>query len=704
MESISKSIRKRDHLPKISGKAKYVDDLKFEGLLHGKMLRSTVANAVIRDIQIPDLPEDYTIVDKNDVPGINIVHVVNDDSPVFSDGTVNYVGEAILMIVGKDLKVIDHIMKQINVVYDELEPVLDMMKADTVFYQYGYTKGDWEAAFKNADRIFEEDLQTGYQEHVYLEVQGMIGFYENGKSTVRGSLQCPYYVHNALQKVMGLSPDKVQVIQEEMGGAFGGKEDYPSILGCQVAVAAYKTGKPVKVIFDRREDITCTSKRHPANMHYRAAIKNNEIVGIDADIVYNCGAYTTLSPVVLQRGLIGATGVYKFKNLRVRGRGVKTNTTPNGAFRGFGGPQTFFAIEMFMDHLAKELRMDSLELKEKMVVKQGDDTATSGMYHFHVPVPEMVDQIDKMTGYREKRKAYKNQTGRYRKGIGLSMVYHGCGFTGSGERDMIKAVVKLAKNCDDTVEILTAGTDMGQGLKTTFTKIVADTLKIPLNRIIIQNPDTDRVPNSGPTAASRSLMVVGKLLQRAAEKLKKDWKPGEHQEFVENYVHPDFMIPWDLKTFQGDPYPDYSWTVNVIEVEVDTLTATTEIVGAWGIFDVGTPIDLAIIKGQMQGGYLQGIGYGSIELMDTNNKGVIRNNTFSDYIIPTAMDVPHLVTEVVDNPNDNGPFGGKGAGELPTVGGAPAYVEAMENALGMNLNHAPFSQEDAMKVLEAIKK
>ena len=230
-------------------------------------------------------------------------------------------------------------------------------------------------------------------------------------------------------------------------------------------------------------------------------------------------------PVVLQRGLIGATGVYKFKNLRVRGRGVKTNTTPNGAFRGFGGPQTFFAIEMFMDHLAKELGMDSLELKEKMVVKQGDDTATSGMYHFHVPVPEMVDQIDKMTGYREKRKAYKNQTGRYRKGIGLSMVYHGCGFTGSGERDMIKAVVKLAKNCDDTVEILTAGTDMGQGLKTTFTKIVADTLKIPLNRIIIQNPDTDRVPNSGPTAASRSLMVVGKLLQRAAEKLKKDWKP-----------------------------------------------------------------------------------------------------------------------------------------------------------------------------------
>ncbi|MHC1770978.1 MAG: xanthine dehydrogenase family protein molybdopterin-binding subunit [Flexilinea sp.] len=704
MASISKSIRKRDHLPKISGKAKYVDDLKFEGLLHGKILRSTVANAVIRDIQIPNLPEGYTLVDKNDVPGMNIVHIVDDDTPVFSDGTVNYVGEAILMVVGKDLLIINQIMKQIVIVYDELEPVIDMMKSDKIFYQYEYAKGDWETAFKDADRIIEEDFKTGYHEQAYLETQGMIGFYENGKSTVRGSMQCPYYIHTALQKAMGLSPDKVQVIQDETGGAFGGKEDYPSILGCQVAVAAYKTGKPVKVIFDRREDMTCTTKRHPANMHYRAAIKNNKIIGIDADIIFDGGAYSTLSMVVLQRGLICATGSYNFINLHVKGRAVKTNTTPNGAYRGFGGPQSLFAIEMFMDHLAKEFGMDSLELKEKMLVKQGDDTATSGKYHFHVPLPEMIDRIDKITNYRAKKKEYQNQTGRYRKGIGLSMVYHGCGFTGSGERDMIKAVAKLAKNCDDTVEILTAGTDMGQGLETTFSKIVAKTLNIPLDKVIIQNPDTDRVPNSGPTVASRSIMVVGKLLQRAAEKLKKDWKSGEYQEITENYVHPDFQIPWDTKTFQGDAYPDFSWTINVIEVKVDILTATTEIVGAWGIFDIGTPIDIAIINGQLQGGFLQGIGYGSIELMAANNKGVIRNNSFSDYIIPTAMDVPNMVTEIIENPYDNGPFGAKGAGEIPVDGAAPAYVEAMENALGVNLNHTPFSQEDTMKVLETIKK
>jgi len=704
MQSISKSIPKRDHFPKISGRAKYVDDLQLEGLLHGKILRSSVACAEINEILIPDLPNGYFVIDKNDVPGVNSVHVVDDDTPVFSDGTVNYVGEAILMVAGRDLKVVNQILKQIKVDYHEKQPVLDMMKSDTIFYQYGYTKGDWESAFRDADKIIEEDFQTGYQEHVYMEVQGMIGSYENGKAIIRGTMQCPYYVHTAVKRAMGFESDKVQVIQAEMGGAFGGKEDYPSILGCQVAVAAYKTGKPVKVILDRNEDITCSPKRHPAKMHYRAAIKNGEVTGIDADVVYDCGAFTTLSPVVLQRGLICATGVYDFKNLRVRGKAVKTNTVPNGAFRGFGGPQTFFSIEMFMDHLAKEIGLDSVRLKERMVVKQGDDSATSGKYHFHVPFPAMIEKLDQISGFRKKRETFRHQTGRYRSGIGISLVYHGCGFTGSGERDLIKGVVKVVKNTDDTVELLTAGTDMGQGLKTVFAKIASDTLGIPLEQVIVQNPDTDRVPNSGPTAASRSLMVVGKLLQRAAEKLKQDWKPGEYQEVVEKYVHPDFMIPWDLSKFQGDPYPDYSWSANAVEVKVDTLTATTEIVGAWGVYDVGTPIDMAIIIGQMQGGFLQGIGYGSMELLGVNEKGVIRNNSFSDYIIPTSMDVPNLVTEVVENTYDNGPFGGKGAGELPAVGGAPAFVEAMENALGVNLHHTPFSQEDAMKVLEALKK
>jgi CO/xanthine dehydrogenase Mo-binding subunit len=700
MEKISQSTKKKDHEEKISGRALYVDDHVMEDMLHGRLLRSVKAKARLVDIILPDLPSGYFVVDKNDVTGVNRVHIVLDDTPVYAEDTVEYVGEPILMVVGPEMKEVERILNAIVVVYEEQEPILDMRAAETVFFHYNYAKGDIETAFKEADRVFVETFQTGYQEQAYLETQGIIAYPHNGRMTVRGSMQCPYYVHGAIAKALGCKNQDVQVVQDVTGGGFGGKEAFPSILACQVAVAAQKANKPVKVIFERREDMEFTSKRHPSISTYKVAVKSGEITAMDIEVLFNSGAYTTLSPVVLQRGLICASGVYRIENLRVTGRAVKTNTVPTGAYRGFGAPQTFFAVEMMMDHIATALGVDSLELKERCMVKQGDATSTSGKYHFHVPLPEMVARIDQLADYRAKRKNYQHQTGRYRKGIGLSIFFHGCGFTGSGERDIIKAVAKLRKNADDTVEVLASNTDIGQGLKTTFCKIVADTLGIPYEQVLIENPDTDRVPDSGPTVASRSLMTVGGLLQRAAVRLKQEWKSGEVQVIEERFVEPDFVIPFNLKEFRGDAYPTYSWSVNAIEVEVDILTATTKILGAWGIFDVGVPIDLNIIQGQMQGGLLQGIGYASMEQMDYNDQGIIRNNSFSDYIIPTAVDVPHLVTEILNNPYTHGPYGAKGAGELPLVGAAPAYVEAVENALSVSIHKIPFTPEDTMRVLQ----
>jgi len=700
MEKISKFAKKKDHETKITGRALYVDDHVIDGMLYGRLLRSAKARARISAIHLPVLPEGYFVVDRNDITGTNQVHIVQDDTPVYAADRVEYVGDPILMVVGPELTEVERIRNEIVIVYEELIAVLDMQKSDTIFFHYNYEKGNIEQALAEADSVFVETFQTGYQEQAYLETQGMIAYPHDGRMTVRGSMQCPYYVHGAVAKALGYAGKDVQVIQDVTGGGFGGKEAYPSILACQVAVAAKKANKPVKVVFERREDMEFTSKRHPSISTYKVAVKNGEITGMDIDVTYNSGAYTTLTPVVLQRGLISSSGVYRIDNLRVTGRAVKTNTVPCGAFRGFGAPQTFFAVEMMMGHVARKLGIEALELKERYMVKQGDATSTSGRYHFHVPLPEMVDRMDELTGYRSKRKQYQQQTGRYRKGIGLSMFFHGCGFTGSGERDLIKAVARIRKNTDETVEILTSNTDMGQGLKTTFCKIVADTLGIPYEQVYIDNPDTDLVPDSGPTAASRSLMVVGGLLQKAARRLKDDWRPGEEQLIEERFVEPDFIIPFSLDKFKGDAYPTYSWAVNVIEVEVDTLTAAAKVVGAWGIFDVGVPIDMNIIQGQMQGGFLQGIGYASMEQMDYNEKGMIRNNSFSDYIIPTAVDIPNLVTEIMNNPYTDGPYGAKGAGELPTVGAAPAYVEAMENALGANFTKIPITAEDAMRVLQ----
>ena len=703
MEPISKSVVRKDHAPKITGTSIYVDDYANTGVLTGRFLRSKTARARIVSVTVPELPPGYFYVDKDDVPGVNKVHIVMDDTPVFAQDTVEYIGEPIAMVVGPDVRQVEAILAGIRVEYEELEPVLDLRRADTVFFDYEYGRGDLEKAFAEADQVFTEEFSTGYQDQTYLETQGMMAQPEpDGRMFVHGSLQCVYYVHTALMQALGCGPEDVHVLQDVTGGGFGGKEDFPSILGCQVAVAEKKAGAPVRCVFSRREDLEFTPKRHPSLCTYRAAVKDGRVTAMDIEVLFNAGAYTTLSAVVLQRGVICASGVYNIEHLHVHGKALKTNTVPSGAYRGFGAPQTFFAVEMFMDHIAKDLGEGSLEFKEKHLVKQGDKTSTSGIYHFPVPLPDMIEEVNAACDFRRKHKEYAlPQTGRFRRGIGMSLYFHGAGFTGSGERDIIKAVCRLAKHADGTVEILAANGEIGQGLRTTFPKIVAKELGLPLEKVCFEHPDTARVPDSGPTVASRSLMIVGELLRRCAVRLREAWIDGEEQMVEEHFKEPDFMIPFYLDKFQGDAYPTYAWGVNAIEVEVDTYTGLTKILGAYGSFDVGTPMDEGIVMGQMEGGFLQGIGYASMESMDYDSRGRIRNNSFSDYLIPTAADVPNLICMLHVEKYPDGPYGAKGAGELPLVGAPGAYVEAMEQALGgsVRLRHAPFTPEDTMKVI-----
>lgn len=702
MNSIGDSVLKRDHREKMSGDAKYVADLSTDEILHGKFLRSTVAHAKIKNINIPSLPDGYMIVDKDDVPGENIVGIGLKDMPVFAADTVEHIGDHILMVVGPEEHKVEEIVSKIVVDYEELPAVMDAAKSEVAFYEYQYEKGDLNTAFENADKIYDEVLSTGYNEQMYLETNGIIADYHDAKLTVRGSMQCPYYVYGELHEVTGLEKDKIQVIADTTGGGFGGKEDFPSILACQVAVASMKAKKPVRVIFDRREDITVTSKRHPLIARYKAAVKDGKVTAMDIDIIYDAGAYSTLSMVVLQRGTICAGGVYNIENLKVHSKANKTNTVPKGAYRGFGAPQVFFCSELFMEHIAKAEGRNTLEFKKEHMVKQGDYTSTLGKFHFHVPLNEMIEEVDKLCDYKRKRELYdKPQTGRFRRGIGLSMSLHGCGFTGSGERDLIKAVLKLKKYKDGTVEILAANTDIGQGIRTTLPKIAGKELGIPYNQIIYKNPDTDRVPDSGPTVASRSLMVVGELVRRAAIKLKEEWKDGEEQIVEERYKHPDYLIPFSINNFRGDAYPTYAWSVQAVELEIDMLTGQHNVLGAYGSFDVGTPIDLNILYGQMEGGMLQSIGYSSMEYMDHDSKGRVRNNSFSNYIIPTAMDVPNLKVQMHVSEFPEGPYGAKGAGELPNSGTAPAYIAAVEQALAKNIDHIPFTVEDTMKAVSS---
>jgi len=749
--SISQPVPRQDAAGKSSGATPYVADMKLEGMLYARTLRADRPRARILGIDIPPLPEGYVIVDRRDVPGRNRMKLIFDDWPFLAEEVVNHVGEPILLLVGPDRETLDGLLAQIVVHYEDLPAILTLEAADyaprhsehsegshttpprhserseesrgqaaypppiygadNCFARYELVKGDPEAIFAQASsagqgiRILEGTYTTGYQEHVYIEPQGFVGLVEEGgKVTVYGSLQCPYYVKKALVELLACSPERVRVVQTTTGGAFGGKEEYPSILAGHVALAALKTGRPVQLILDRQEDIEASTKRHPGVFRYRTAFDDGgNILAMDIDIKLNGGAYAGLSSVVLQRAMFAATGVYRVDHVRVRGAVLATNTVPTGAFRGFGAPQAFFAIEMHMEHLARELGREPLEFKMAHALRQGDATITEGRMWHPVRLPEMVVRLDELSGYRRKRQALgqgRPPAGSLR-GVGASLFFHGCGFTGDGEQNLIKARARLAKRADGKVEILIANVDMGQGPQTTLRKVVAERLGIPLDDVVYDNPDTDRVADSGPTVASRTAMIVGRLLERAAMEMEARWGESEAFEVVVDYRQPDF-VRWDQHRLKGDAYPTYAWGANVVEVEVDPLTFEVTVVGAWGVYDVGVPLDEQIVRGQLEGGLVQGLGYATIEVM-TLKDGRIEQNSLTDYIIPSAKDVPPMATDLVLNPYEDGPFGAKGAGELPLVGAAPALAAAVQHALGLAVHDIPVTPEYLLRISEAAK-
>ena len=644
-------------------------------------------------------------------PGKTVVQIIFDDQPFFAEDTVNYIGEPILLVVGADKqRILETYCGYSSGISSTSSRFLHWRMLKTISYNQFlaipitlpnivFPGAILSQYFCGRSRLLKLNTLPVIRNIFTWNHKGYWLSYENGKISVYGSIQCPYYVKNALMTAFGWENDRIRIVPTTLGGAFGGKEDYPSLIAGQAAFAAFKTGRPVQLVFDRTEDIEVTPKRHPSVIKLKTTLdENNQIIALEADISLNAGAYSGLSNVVLQRTMFNIAGVYQIPSLKVKGRAVATNTVPSGAFRGFGAPQAIFAIEMHLNLIAEKLNLDPLDFKLKHLVKIGDSTTTGGTFRQDIKLPELIATVDRMSGYRRKVGEFARQKDHGLKGIGLSLFLHGCGFTGSGERDHIKATVKLRKLIDNRVEILVANVDMGQGLRTTLKKIVAKVLDLQMTEIVYENPDTDRVPDSGPTVASRTVMIVGKLLEEAAMKLKSRWNELGEIEVTQKYLHPTDIV-WDDAKFAGDAYPAYSWGVNAVEVEVDPLTYAIEVKGIWTAFDIGKAIDDRIIQGQIEGGILQGLGYGTLEVMECK-QGKIQQRTVTDYIIPTSMDFAKIESQLIDNLYARGPFGAKGAGELFLIGAAPALAAAVSNALGVPIQRLPVTPEYLMGVIE----
>ena len=693
MTAVGNSVARKDGIGKATGAALYADDIVFPGMLFGRTIRSTIPRGRVKSIRLDFDTAGFTIVDHRDVPGKNAVALIAEDQPFLVEGEVRHMAEPIMLLAHADRERLN--AANVIVEYDgEEEPLFDPEQSEQVFKTIDIDKGDVATALAGDDLVIVEGTyRTGHQEHIYIEPNGVIAVPEGAGVVIHGSVQCPFYVIKALRCLFGEHPP-VRVIQTETGGGFGGKEEYPSMIAGHAALLAIKSGKPVKIIYDRVEDMVATTKRHPAIVRHRTAVtREGRLIAMDIDVLLDGGAYITLSPTVLSRGCIHAAGPYRCDNIHIHGRAVFTNTPPNGAFRGFGAPQTEFAVEVHMDRIAEALGMDPVEIRRMNALRPGDTTATGQTLRDDCSAHMVLEEAVRRTDFLKKRESYKGTN----RAMGLSLFYHGAGFTGGGERTLkSRARLELTPT---GVRIATGSTEIGQGTRTMHAQIVTDALGIPYEDVTVAQPDTDHVADSGPTVASRTCMVVGKTLEECALEMKEKLgglSPAEyhaqHGPFtVERMYEPPDWITWDEKLYRGDAYATFGWGCDVMELELDPDTYEVRPLKLTAVQEFGRPIHPALAQGQIEGGTAQGLGYALLEKVVMRN-GAMANSTLTNYTIPTTLDMPELDVVMMENPYPGGPFGAKGLGELPMDGPAPAVVNALRH-MGLDVREIPATPE-----------
>jgi len=747
---IGAEVPRPDAVDKVRGEARFADDLAFAGMLHGAVVRSPYPHAKILGIDRSpalDDPDVVCVVTHEDVPGENVVHVVYDDQPALASTTVRYVGEPVALVAATSRRAAKRAAETVRVTYEELPVVSDPLAAlapdapivatdpaaaeggGNLFNAMVLRKGDVERGFAEADVIVEAEYETGYQEHAYIEPQGAIAVPDElGSIAIYGSMQCPFYVQNAVAKVMGLPLSKVRVVQTATGGAFGGKEDVPSLIGSLAALMARAARRPVKLVLDRGEDVLTTSKRHPSRVRYKTGAKSDgTLTSVDIDIILNAGAYQTLSSAVLWRSLCTAAGPYRIPNVKVDAKSVATNTVPNGAFRGFGSPQVILPHESQMDLIADRLGIDRAELRRRNLLRAGDRTSTDQVVADSVGALKTLERAAELAKWDERLErvaAFNEENVDRRRGVGLACVIYGVGLGGKAPfLDKAGATMKL--EADGSIGVAVGTVEMGQGLTTVLLQLAAESLGVPIDRVHVAPVDTSRVPDSGPTVASRGTMMSGLAVLDAARKLRERiddvarelripleqvaerldeiasafWLRNRDPA-VEGWTRTE-PVSWDPGTGLGDVYPVYAYATHVAEVEIDSATGEATVVGYVAVHDSGRILNRSLAIGQVQGGAAQGIGFALMEEIPQRD-GRLLVNGLTTYRLPTVWDVASETTvDFVEAEFPAGPFGAKGIGEVPLMAAHAAIARAVAHATGAPINRYPLDPPRVRALLHA---
>lgn len=750
MPVVGKSMPRKDALDKLRGSARYIDDYDLPGILYATTVRSPHAYGKLIGIDksvAEKMPGVKGVITADQIPGKNSVPLVFDDEPFLAQDFVRFHGEPVALVVAETYEEAVTAAAQVKLNIEPLKPVLSIAEAiadgaakiykqDNVFSRYNVQKGDAEQAMALADHIFEQEYETPYQEHAYLETNGVIAVPGIEDSmTVYGTMQCPFYVHDAVAAATGQDKNKVRIVQTTTGGGFGGKEDFPSVVAGQAAAVAQIFKRPVKLIYKREEDIIGSSKRHPGLIRMKIGTDDRgKIVAAIIDYYVDGGAYATLTPIVLWRGTVHALGPYECDHVHVKSYGVATNKVPCGAYRGFGSPQVIFAGESMIDEIATKLNLDPVAIRKLNGYKVGSTTATNQIIDQSCGLMETIEKAADKVDWKSKWQKPENRSGNIRKGIGISTVYYGVGL-GAGGKHLDRVGTSMTILKDGSVHCAIGNVEMGQGARTVLAQIAADALGAPFDLVNVVETDTTLVPDSGPTVASRTTFMSGNSLMLAAAELRPRLlqvaadmlgaattnevelidgfafllkEPAGRKigfkELAEKlyayrlmpsafgwFIAPDSS--YDKDTGQGNAYFVYSYCTNIAEVEVDMETGEFKVTRITSAHDMGKAINPQQVEGQIEGGTLQGLGYATMEEIRHDNQGRMMNNAFATYILPTTEDTPEIDPIIVEHAYDKGPYGAKGFGEVPLMGIAPAIANAVYNATGVRIRKLPIKPE-----------
>ncbi len=753
---IGREIPRVDAIQKVKGEAKFVADFDMKNMLYGALVLSKQARAIVKKIDTSKakaLKGVKAVLTYRDVPGKNqLGEVVNDMPCLVGEGEeVKFYGDTVALVAAETPELAKKAADLVEVEYEPLKAVLTIEEAlqgeekvhesGNVLTSKKIRKGNVEKGFEEADLVFEDDFYAHYQEQAYLEPQGILTLYDNNYGlTVYGSMQCPYYVQEMVPRVLGMPMNSVRVVQAETGGAFGGKEDVPSYVAAQCALLTYHTKHPVLLIYPREVDIQVTSKRHPIKSHYKMGVtKDGKITAIEVTAHMDMGAYATLSPIVMYRSLVHAAGAYDVENVKVDIDGVYTNKVPCGAFRGFGSPQVLFAVESMIDEAARRLNLDPIDFRMKNALKVGSRTATDQILTESVGALKTLKHLKKISNYDELKKKVErfNLHNEFKKrGIGVSHIFYGMALGAAGQHlDAAGSLIQVHR--DGSVNIHIGNTEMGQGAKTVIAMIAAETLGQRIDKIRVDNPDTSYVQDSGPTVASRATVFSGNAVKEAAEKIKERMRelfaktrkvPIENvviengtlragdvevsfDEFTNECYNSNvkmvekgwFISPklrWNPETGLGEAYITYAYASQLVVVEVDMLTGKAKVIDAYTSHDVGKKLNPNGLIGQVQGGFVQGMGYGLFEEIKTV-RGKITTDNFNTYIIPTVMDIPEkLEIDFVEDEYSHGPFGAKGIGEPSLMPTPAAVANGISRAISKRVKRIPATSEYVMSIME----